>query len=904
MEELIKIARSILSQRELEDQRSISNLALGRFDTKFNNIDCLFWLTNRENTGQNRAIRNINGDIVGFQQGPQTTLAIEGRSVYKNTKVGEILILNQPGIHEVNAPGGIQQVEVLSGASYRPVNVNEGYAADLIIKLNTEDKINVFQSLNRILELDDSIIEDTDRLNVNFDEEAEAILRRIEERKLELDTYLNKAHSFIRRSAELRYQPILDHTQERVKRSMVFDGVLIINGGPGTGKTTSLIQRIQFLISNSINEYYDLSQRQKDVLFGKNNWLFYSPSELLALYLKNSMLAEGLKSESDSVRVWSDDKNELVKAYKLVDTETKRPFLIYNKYKETSIWKNDSESIKRLISDFNVFFISYLQHKIEKIQELEISKFSWSKEGISIQKFLERKKVSNLRDAIRLYLNLNETYRGDAEKISKAYSDKIKYLLGNVIVTVLSNEELVSNLTSLFKSWKSNFNQDSEDSPEELDLNDMEEEDFEEKAIDEIIDFEIELFNKLKTLIRKLSIKRFDKSIKLNAKDKILLDYFPALQEDERLSEIGELAFFKKHFDKILKGVVANVVRELPVVYKKYRLHASNIQDESWDLKILMDIIKDKNIRLHVDEQAFLLYFVNNLCLLVKSEFASAVKDNNHPYFIAYEANVRPVIAVDEASDFSIIDILAMHSFGHPEISSFTLSGDIMQRLTDQGISSWDGLKDLLPKLEICDLKISYRQSQTLIALAKAIYQKSVGSEAPYSAFLEKDESEPMPLLYCNERHDEKLHWLSQRIIEIYRAYGNSIPSIAVFLSNENLLEEFAKQLRNIDGLADVGIRVVACRDGNVLGDKNTIRVFSIDKIKGLEFEAVFFYDIDKLFIEAISKDLLLKYLYVGLSRATFYLGVTLSNNLPEEFEDILHHFSFNSGDWRAIKRA
>jgi len=904
MEKITDIARSVLSQRELEIQKSLSNIAFGRFNTKFNGVQNIFWLTNRENTGQNRAVRDINGNVLSYELGPLSTSIISGKAVYKNTRVGEILILNQPGIHTVVAPGGLQTLEVLNGASYRPVNENGEFAVDLIITLNTEQKSHIFQSLTKILELSDTIVRDKEELLEKNIEEEKEILYRIAEKESELLEYLNRAHSFIRRSAELRYQPILDPIQERIKRSMVFEGVLIINGGPGTGKTTSVIQRIQFLISKSIEEYYNLSQSQKDVLYGKDNWLFYSPSELLALYLKSSMQSEGLKAEPGRVRVWSDDRNELIKAYKLVDTEKKRPFLIYNKHRDVSLFSNDSESIRTLISDFSKFFIAYLMQKLDKVLDLDVSKYSWSLTGISIQKFLSAKKnISSLEEIIRLYVNLNETYQVEAGRISNSYNDLVKRLLAGTIKDVKINAELVLELTALFKEWRSAVNPEVEDSGEDIDLIEIEEEDFEENTIEYTFDFELELFTKLKTLIRKLSLRLYDKTVKLNPKERALLEYFPNQISEARLSEIGELAFFKKHFDKILKGVISNVVRELPSIYKKYRLQISNSEGQIWNMEILEDLIKDRNIRLHVDEQSFLLYFVNNLCFLVNSKFSNSVNDKSHPYFLAYDANVKPVIAVDEASDFSLIDIIAMHSFGHPEIFSFTLSGDIMQRVTKHGLSSWDEIVKLIPKVEVHDLEVSYRQSQTLIELAKAIYFKSVGHEAPYRAFLEKDETEPTPLLFCSEDHLEKLTWLASRIIEIYRAYGNTIPSIAVFLPSENLLDSFARELGALDDLADVGIRVVACRDGIVLGDKNTIRIFSIDKIKGLEFEAVFFHDLDKLFTENISMDDLLKYIYVGLSRATFYLGVTANVRLPLEFSELANHFQTDEGDWRAIKR-
>jgi superfamily I DNA/RNA helicase len=112
-------------------------------------------------------------------------------------------------------------------------------------------------------------------------------------------------------------------------------------------------------------------------------------------------------------------------------------------------------------------------------------------------------------------------------------------------------------------------------------------------------------------------------------------------------------------------------------------------------------------------------------------------------------------------------------------------------------------------------------------------------------------------------------------------------------------LKAFANKLGNLDTLSDVGILVKACRNGEVLGDKNTVRIFSIDKIKGLEFEAVFFHNLDELQNQNLSTDLLLKYLYVGLSRATFYLGLTVSEELNSDLIFISDSFDRTGKTWK-----
>jgi DNA helicase IV len=57
------------------------------------------------------------------------------------------------------------------------------------------------------------------------------------------------------------------------------------------------------------------------------------------------------------------------------------------------------------------------------------------------------------------------------------------------------------------------------------------------------------------------------------------------------------------------------------------------------------------------------------------------------------------------------------------------------------------------------------------------------------------------------------------------------------------------------------------------------VRVFAVEYIKGLEFEAVFFVGVDHL--AQVHADLYDKYLYVGTTRAATYLGFTCEGSLP-----------------------
>ena len=143
-------------------------------------------------------------------------------------------------------------------------------------------------------------------------------------------------------------------------------------------------------------------------------------------------------------------------------------------------------------------------------------------------------------------------------------------------------------------------------------------------------------------------------------------------------------------------------------------------------------------------------------------------------------------------------------------------------------------------------------------------------------------------LLECASAADV-IAWLADRIREIERFVGQ-LPSIAIFVSTENQVSYIAESLN--EALAEHNIQVIACRAGQTVGHETNVRVFDIQHIKGLEFEAVFFVGIDKL--ASLEPELFDKYLYVGITRAATYLGITCEGVLPSSIEGLRNHFGKN----------
>ena len=85
-------------------------------------------------------------------------------------------------------------------------------------------------------------------------------------------------------------------------------------------------------------------------------------------------------------------------------------------------------------------------------------------------------------------------------------------------------------------------------------------------------------------------------------------------------------------------------------------------------------------------------------------------------------------------------------------------------------------------------------------------------------------------------------------------------------------------------------IPIMGYKGGLVVGDAREVRIFDVQHIKGMEFEAVFFIGIDRLG-ERIP-DLFLRFLYVGVTRAATYLGMTCEQALPNALDPVRSHFA------------
>lgn len=245
-------------------------------------------------------------------------------------------------------------------------------------------------------------------------------------------------------------------------------------------------------------------------------------------------------------------------------------------------------------------------------------------------------------------------------------------------------------------------------------------------------------------------------------------------------------------------------------------------------------------------------------------------------------------VLVDEATDFSPIQLACMAAMSRPRIRSFFACGDFNQRFTSCGVRSIDQVKWAIPKIAEERISIAYRHSNQLHRLAQAIIGLSGDGAADVHISEEYADNEGFaPVLTLNaDKKDVLAAWLAARIKEIEKSV-HKLPSIAVLVNDEEAVRSVAEALKR--AVEDQNIQVIPCPDGQVRGRDSAVRVFNVQHIKGLEFEAVFFVSIDKL--AESQPDLFEKYLYVGATRAATYFGMTCEKDFPAKLGSIQELF-------------
>ena len=683
-------------------------------------------------------------------------------------------------------------------------------------------------------------------------------------------------------------QIILNSEQDEISRAEI-DSQIVILGAPGTGKTTALLQRLR----NKVLYREDgLSEGEREALnraLGAGmdpRWILFTPTELLKQYLRNALDANNMTDLVNQMYTW-DDYRQIIGRQSLGVLRTtinKSGFLLIPDEKvtaETTGLTTEARINSSLwCEEFSAFRKAALRERVKRLAN-RLSK-SKNKELSAVGfRLLELTGNDPEINPASLLAEIN-----DKNSLLIKHAKELDVLIEQETLKVC--QELVHRIPDLKKGWAALL--DSEvAAPDDID-DELDSEDEETEPLNQP--------KKIPGLELKKTVKRYCRNFvtrkKIDANSQFgrrVTFLSKGLTNTAAFETIGSnilmrqaclqlRASFKHYVNRIRQQYSAyrsQAIESKNGFYRVEGVNKSHIQTEELDL-LIYSYLQTAN-ELNEDRRT-------------QRRFSDDLRD-------IFSRFCKTMVFVDEATDFSPLSLACMRLLTYPSFRSFFASGDINQRLTDQGIRSEAELHWAVPYANYYHFKTAYRQTRELYELGQAVLSLDGSAVAEDSEHNEQMIDEGvMPALAENLSTEfESAQWVGERICEILNQYPNDPPTIAIFVANADLVPSFAEKLRNTEAILNNSLIIEACESAKYVGQDFKICVYPIDFIKGLEFESVFFVGIDTL--AKFSDKSFLRFLYVGATRASMFLGLTCEKGLPAGLQNFKSLFC---SDWSSLE--
>ncbi|WP_243439796.1 ATP-binding domain-containing protein [Fundidesulfovibrio soli] len=674
----------------------------------------------------------------------------------------------------------------------------------------------------------------------------------------------------------LRDQPILDKYQDEIFRLPLNKNLLLL-GPPGTGKTTTLIRRL-----GQKSDVEFLEEDEKRLVRGsghpsrdphEQSWIMFTPTDLLKIYLKEAFAREGVPASDRHIRTWAEFRREIGRnVFHILRTTNGGAFVL--KENDEVLRKETIEDLIGWCDDFESWQKANFREELLSAAEnlSKESEQSISSIGARLLEIINKVEKHDISDMFVAFVQVLD----EIKSIESELKDETNKKLDETINLQLNRDHgLLDRLAEKLEEI-----QQAEGLSEESEEDDVEDEEFVtsgSKRANAVNAFK----QALRAQARAFATKR---SISLKTRNSQLLDWIGerSLSESDQATVGSKLVIlnhvrkFKNPLNRYLRGVQSRykifrrLRRKEDVWYNPVEFHPNDLHPLELDV-VIFSILTGAS------------------SMLKKALILREIDEPQWSSLSRVYALCKNQIYVDEATDFSPVQLSCMSKLTHPTLQSFFACGDFNQRLTTWGSRSIDNFKWIRSDIEVKEVNIAYRQSRQLNELAALIITTVNGDNNYVLPKLPEhvDAEGVRPVLLENATTYRKVSsWLAGRVGEVERLV-QKLPSIAVFVESEEKVASLAEELNIV--LEESNIQAVACPNGQVMGNDNDVRVFDIQHIKGLEFEAVFFVGVDLL--AELHPDLFDKYLYVGTTRAATYLGITCERELPESIRSLRSQF-------------
>ncbi|AYV45089.1 DNA helicase UvrD [Caulobacter flavus] len=661
---------------------------------------------------------------------------------------------------------------------------------------------------------------------------------------------------------ELRQRSVLDIYQDDIFR-LPLDTRLAILGPPGTGKTTTLIKRLRQKIDTN---YLDEDERRQVAVSAAgvsghaDSWLMFTPNELLKRYVVEALGREGVPASDLTVQTWDDFRMDLAR---------NRLGVLRSGTSSGAQYRPKAQNLlAATVQDQAAWFDDFHAWQAEEFwAELERHAETLATAGDARVRALGQR-LRTLLPASRDEVSASALLAfGDLQRDVATLEDELKSATEQKVrVSIVPH----ARQDNAFLDKLHAFAKTARDAPEVIDdLDDGDDEDDEAPPPRGNREEAIAIYvNAQRRLARSIVLKR---SLSPKSRDGRILEWLGqrGLPEASQ-KEVGEAEVQRQALRQFANPVRQYVAR-MRARYGRFR--RDRIVQNRWYNEAVLSAGELSPLEVDLVVLAMLRA---GRGMLSDRRLLASVDEPRYAIIRSIRALLRNQVVVDEATDFSPIQLACMGQLSDPAIGSFVACGDFNQRITPWGSRSEADLHWVFSDLQIRPIIVTYRHSRPLADLATKLsaMTPSAGQAAQLPDHLSNDG--PRPVLAIGLDTPALAQWLTDRIAEIEHITGR-FPSIAVLVNDEAEVEPVAAALD--EALVErLNIRCEACVRGQSRGKDNNVRVFDVQHIKGLEFEAVFFVGIDVL--AENSPDLFDKFLYVGTTRAATYLGLTTEQDV------------------------
>ena len=653
---------------------------------------------------------------------------------------------------------------------------------------------------------------------------------------------------------ELRDQAVLDQYQDEIFR-LPLDTRLVILGPPGTGKTTTLIKRLGLKLDH---EY--LTDEEKDLVATTaagsarhaQSWIMFTPTDLLRQYVKEAFARENIAASDERISTWDDFRRDLAR--------NRFGILRSGAGGGIFVMKEDAPSLQA----------TTLALQREWFADFETwqSESFWTDLRTNAQALSAHKDSGIARLGTQLLETLPATLSGtnatafparrDGRRgagSDRAPEDGNRMQHPHAIGQELKKDKTFSTAWPISsRPWRDTDEGEDEDGEGEDDRRQIRV--GKDAAVDAL----------MRAIRGKARAKAMGRGLNSETRNGRIIEWLGDRGlSDSELLPIGESIQVQAAARRFVSPL-QRYYSGLPGRYRRYR-RARQAEGRWYSGE---DFPASDVHPLEVDLMLLALLKAGR-SMLEDRRIARAFAQGEYRPLAPIRELYRTQVVVDEATDFSPVQLACMAKLCDPAANSFVACGDFNQRITSWGSRSDADLKWVYPDFDIRAITITYRHSRQLNELARSIAQLSSPDtpEAQLPPRTDNDGFKPV-LATGMAEHAAIGAWLSARIEEIERL-SKVLPPIAVLVSDEDEVIPLADFLNGV--LRGRTSGPFPARAVSLPGRTTTCGCSTSSTLRGLEFEAVFFVGLDRL--AQRYPDLFEKYLYVGATRAAMFLGMT-----------------------------